>query len=205
MNHTTRSKKKGAVHVLADNGSLKQNLSGKRQILLLHIRVLLEDIQLLGRRFPWKKPTRCPRCYNRRLWGHGFVLRYFASCTEGLWLRRWRCPDCRAVHTTRPAEYPPGSAYPAELRNRSIFTKLNGGTYLPEVPRQNQQYWKRAFEFTIRWAENWPSAKDFLKQQVIVAHQPVSFSIKYRVIPSGLDPPYLDFAVTWGPLPVNFR
>jgi hypothetical protein len=57
----------------------------------------------------------------------------------------------------------------------------------------------------LRWPENWPSAKDFLKQQVIAAHQPVSFSIKYRVIPSGLDPPYLDFAVTSVPLPVHLR
>ncbi|MDF1569437.1 MAG: hypothetical protein P1P77_15570 [Spirochaetaceae bacterium] len=118
-------------------------------------------------------------------------------------MRRWRCPDCRAVHTARPADYPPGSAYPAELRNRSILTKLDGRTFLPEVPRQNQQYWKRAFDFTLRRGENWPTAKEFLKQRIIAAHQPVSFGIKYRVIPSGLDPPYLDFAVTRSPSVVH--
>ena len=185
--------------------SLKQYLSEKRLKLLLHIRVVLEEIQLLGRRFPWKRPAHCPRCRSRRLWGHGFVLRYFAGIAVGLWLRRWRCPDCKAVHTVRPADYPPGSAYPAELRNRSILTKLDGGVFLPEVPRQNQQYWKKAFEFTLRRDENWPSARNFLETRVVTAHQTVSFSLKYRVIPSGLDPPYLDFAVTRGPIPVHLR
>jgi hypothetical protein len=89
------------------------------------------------------------------------------------------------------------------MRNRSLLTKLGGGIFLPEISRQVQQYWKRAFDFTLRQPENWPSAKDFLKQRVIAAHQPVSFSLKYRVIPSGLDPPYLDFAVTRGYPPLH--
>lgn len=190
---------------MADNGSLKSNLSEKRQILLLIIRTVLQNIQLLGREFPWERPGCCPRCGNCRLWGHGFVLRYFHGFAEGLWLRRWRCPECRGVHTARPLDYPPGSAYPAHLRNQSILTKLEGGSFLTGIPRQVQQYWMRSFEFTRRRYENWLPAMSFLSKRIIAGHQPVSFSLKYRVIPSGLDPPYLDFAVTRGKLPVHLR
>jgi len=118
-------------------------------------------------------------------------------------MRRWRCPDCRAVHTARPSDYPPGSAYLSRLRIDSLKSKIEGGNFLPDIPRQTQQYWNRAFNFCLRRQENWPSAKDFLNKRVIAAHIPVSFNIKYRVIPSGLDPPYLNFAVTQGSPPVH--
>ena len=181
---------------MADNGSLKPTLSGERLKLLLIIRVILKEIQLQGRRFPWKRPGSCPGCQGRRLWGHGFVLRYFHGYAKGLWMRRWRCPDCNAVHTVRPHEYPAGSAYPATTHFESLRRKLTGESFLPSVSRQAQQYWKNAFDFQRHKLENWKTPLVFFRESIINGRKPVSFSLKQRVIPSGLDPPYLNFAVT---------
>ncbi|CAO0823570.1 hypothetical protein DFAR_3780005 [Desulfarculales bacterium] len=51
----------------------------------------------LGRRFPWPRLERCPRCGSVRLWGHGFVPAYFNEASTVIWLQRFRCPNCRAV------------------------------------------------------------------------------------------------------------
>ncbi len=47
-------------------------------------------------------PLRCPRCGSARLWGHGFAARYFEGFGKCLWVKRFRCSDCFAVHTCRP-------------------------------------------------------------------------------------------------------
>lgn len=111
-------------------------------------------------------------------------------------MKRWRCPDCHAVHTTRPQEYPAGSAYPATTHFESLLRKLNGERFLPSVPRQTQQYWKKAFDFQCHKLENWKAPLAFFLEYILCNRKPVSFSLKLRVIPSGLDPPYLNFAVT---------
>ena len=114
-------------HVLPEIQPLKE-----RQILLLIIRVNLDQIQLLGKRFRWKKPETCPGCRGRRVWGHGFTLRYFQGFGEGLWIKRWRCPDCYGVHTARPHEYPVGSQYPQRLRLESVWPKSREASSLEQ-------------------------------------------------------------------------
>ncbi len=180
-----------ADHVLPEIQPLKE-----RHILLLIIRVNLEEIQLLGKRFRWKRPECCPGCRSRRIWGHGFTLRYFYGYKTGLWMKRWRCPDCYRVHTSRPSEYPVGSQYPIKTRLESVRAKIEGKVFLLNLPRQTQQYWKRAFEYQSRRHENWPSPVAFFQSYIVNSHRPISFRLKYRVIPSCNGPPYLNFAVT---------
>jgi hypothetical protein len=43
-----------------------------------------------------------PSMRGPRLWGHGHVPRYLDALVEPVWVKRWRCPVCRAVHTLRP-------------------------------------------------------------------------------------------------------
>jgi hypothetical protein len=82
------------------------------QITLLICRIVLEKLQALGKQFHWKKPECCPECGSIRLWGHGFVLRQFVGFAQGLWMKRYRCPDCHAVHTCRPKQIPARDAIP---------------------------------------------------------------------------------------------
>jgi len=113
----------------------------RRNKLLLLFRIDLQKIQELGKKYPWKKPKKCPSCNSIRLWGHGYVIRYFYKYTFGIWMKRWRCPDCGAVHAAKPCEYPPGFQYPAKIMKRTLLTKLGGEPFPGEIPRQNQQYW----------------------------------------------------------------
>jgi hypothetical protein len=113
-------------------------------------------------------------------------------------MKRWRCPDCGAVHTARPCEYPAGFQYPDKIINRSLLTKLKGNPFVLDIPRQNQQYWMKAFKFQSQQLANWLSPLQYFKTFIESDQKQITFRLKYRNIPYGSDPPYLPFAVTTG-------
>ena len=69
--------------------------------LVLACDVDFKELVRLNKAYPWKKPTYCPRCRGG-LWWHGFVLAYLSTGGDAVFLRRLRCPQCRAVHRLRP-------------------------------------------------------------------------------------------------------
>jgi len=71
--------------------------------MIIHCDASLEDISKEGRTFNWKRPA-CKRCKSK-VWGHGFVIRFFNSIKNGLLIRRWRCPCCGTIYICRPREY----------------------------------------------------------------------------------------------------
>ena len=80
-----------------------------------------------------------------RLWGHGYVARYFDGQPQPLWMKRWRCPDCCAVHTVRPEGYWRGFLSPWYLILASLSVKLHHQRWLSLASRQRQQYWMRGY------------------------------------------------------------
>ena len=170
----------------------------RRNTLLLLFRIDLQNIQELGKEYPWEKPKICPSCKSMRLWGHGFVLRYFYNYVYGIWMKRWRCPDCGAVHTAKPCEYTPGFQYPKKIINRSLLIKLGGNPFPSDIPRQNQQYWMKALKFQSRQLENWLSLLKYFMTFIKSGQKQITFRLKYRRIYHDSDPPYLPFAVTAG-------
>ena len=122
--------------------------------MLLIIRLSLEKLQVLGKDFPWKKPSSCLECGCLRLWGHGYVRRYFHGFTSGLWIKRYRCPECHAVHTLRHEGYSPGFQYSWATINHSIRVKTHCKTFLKLISRQCQQYWFKAHQFQKKRQEN---------------------------------------------------
>lgn len=73
--------------------------------MIWQVAVKLNEICVLGRDYPWPRPQGCLRCGSARVWGHGFVGRYFDGFDQALWLRCYRCPECRCVMTPRPMGY----------------------------------------------------------------------------------------------------
>lgn len=69
--------------------------------LILYFCINLFDLSRFGKAYPWQKPNECPSC-SGRIWGHGFVSIYFSGFPECLYLKRYRCPDCRSVFRIRP-------------------------------------------------------------------------------------------------------
>ena len=73
-----------------------------RVTMIYSVSAQLKEIFELGKDYPWKLPATCPRCDHYRLWGHGFVGRYFDGFTSCLYLKCGRCPACGCVVTLRP-------------------------------------------------------------------------------------------------------
>ena len=71
-------------------------------------------------------------------------------------------PNCGAVHTLRPIEYPPGFQYPWERIRNSIIGKSSGQIFDKSIPWQNQQYWLKAYLFQKRRHRNWPLTDSFI-------------------------------------------
>jgi hypothetical protein len=76
----------------------------------------------IGKQFHWKKPECCPEKHTAM----GAIL----------WMKRYRCPDCHAVHTCRPEQFLPGMQYPVQTQKSSLEAKLAGKPFLQAVPRQ---------------------------------------------------------------------
>lgn len=113
--------------------------------LVLYFSVEVKELFALGKSYPWEKPRRCPACTGGRLWGHGFATRYFEGFSEALWIKRYRCPECGAIHSTRPGSYESMFRRRSSDILRSLAGKLFGsGKWLSSIPRQNQQYWLKA-------------------------------------------------------------
>lgn len=115
--------------------------STKSKTLILHFALDVKRLVEEGKDFCWPKPERCPRCEGRRLWGHGYVQRYFEGWTEGIWIKRYRCPDCRAVHTCRPLEFYRGFHYSRLSILLALLNRIIHGRWVRCLTRQVQQYW----------------------------------------------------------------
>ena len=91
-----------------------------------------------GISFVWKKPDGCPKC-PATLWGHGHVF------SNGLFLKRYRCPTCKTVVTLKPPGFWRGyrtaiSEIYARLRHRVT-------AHRPLLPsrRQCENHWLKKF------------------------------------------------------------
>lgn len=122
----------------------------ERTPLILFVDVCVKKVLELGRKFPWPRPSKCPRCRGR-LWGHGFVGAYFEGYHEPVLLRRYRCPDCRALVRLRPRGY--WSRFQSSIATirDSLARKLLKGRWRPDLPRSHQRHWLRGLCRQIRF------------------------------------------------------
>lgn len=116
----------------------------KEALLLLYCAVDVKALFEMGKRYPWLRPPRCPKCAGGRLWSHGFSPRYFEGINEPLWIKRYRCPDCEAVHTCRPDQYFKRYRFPVVSVVMSLMNKIIHGRWVRCISRQNQLSWYRA-------------------------------------------------------------
>jgi hypothetical protein len=184
--------------------ALKSLPQGGIQTILI-CRTDLEELQESGKQFRWKKPNSCPECGSRRLWGHGFVLRQFVEFAQGLWMKRYRCPDCHAVHTCRPENFLPGMQYPVQTQSGSLEARLAGRPFVKTVPRQIQQHWWKAFLTCCRQLANWTDRSGFYRRCRAEGQVPVTTRRIYRESWPESVAPYLPFALTVKSLPFSLE
>ena len=160
--------------------------------LILYLSVDFSKIQTFGKAYRWPRPRRCPRCDGYRVWGHGYVNRYFDGVFTSLPMKRWRCPDCRAVHTMRPDTHWRGFWASESIILSSIDYKESAGCWLGEISRERQQYWFRGFQ-KQRQFDGPPRTLGKLVSQRIIA---ATHSLTHREITVYKHPPYRIFAFT---------
>ena len=105
-----------------------------------HCNVSLDDLQQQKKGYPWNRPEECPRCKGN-LWGHGYVLRYFNSHSEGLSIKRWRCPSCRLVITCRPSSHWRRFQESVENIFQALIDRVKCYKWPPWTTRQRGGHW----------------------------------------------------------------
>jgi len=146
--------------------------------LVLHVAVDVQRLVELGKKYPWPKPARCLFCKSSRLWGHGYVLRYFEGFVRPLWIRRLRCPDCRTVYTMRPDLFPRRFRHSLRAILSSLMTKIADGCWLPSLPRQNQQYWFKGLKLqSVRFKNILSPDKATVNEIILSGFIPASHSL----------------------------
>ena len=117
--------------------------SSKALLLMLHFEADVKRMVTSGRDYSWPRPDRCPGCGGRRLWGHGYVRRYFEGWSEGIWIKRYRYPDCGTVYTLKPQKFYWGFFYSCLSIQLALLHKLIHNRWSEGLSRQVQQYWWR--------------------------------------------------------------
>lgn len=141
--------------------------------MIYFVSAMLKDIFALGKDFPWERPAICPRCGHYRLWGHGFVQRYFRGFPSCLFLKCYRCPACHCVLTTRPDSHFSRIRTSKEMiRNHIEHRQAVEHWPRSDLLRSNLRYWwnnltrrVRAF-LTNSWNEGFLVAFDQLPTPV---------------------------------------
>ena len=160
--------------------------------MIAYLSVDLKRLRSLGKDYPWLRPGCCPRCRSQTVWGHGYVDRYFEGEECFLPMKRWRCPDCGAVITMRPAGYWRRFLAPLETILESLRRKAETDRWTAEASRQRQQYWWRGFQRQSHFEGEPVSLAVLLTKCVIAA----THSLTYREIRSVRHLPNLTLAVT---------
>lgn len=108
--------------------------------------VMLKDILSKGKDYPWAKPSECPKCKWKRLWGHGFVSAWFDGCVDAIFLKRYRCPQCGCVICLKPQGYFDRFHCTIEDIRTNLSHRIKTSLWLPGTSRSRQGHWLRALK-----------------------------------------------------------
>jgi hypothetical protein len=116
--------------------------------MILQTKITVEELSKKGKDHNWEKHF-CNNC-NRFMWGHGFTARYFTSVLEVVFLKRYRCPGCSVVVTTRPDEHWQKIRSSIAEIYQALSARLKDGRWPKLFPRQRGGHWLRQFSVNAR-------------------------------------------------------
>lgn len=70
--------------------------------MIINQEINLATVFSSGKNYNYTRPEKCPKCSSSKIWGHGYVSRYFDGYNFCLYLKRWLCVDCGCVISIRP-------------------------------------------------------------------------------------------------------
>jgi hypothetical protein len=141
-------------------------------LMIWSVAVDLKRIHEQGRNFSWPRPPCCLRCNNWRIWGHGYVERYFDGFVEALPIKCYRCPACGCVITLRPESHFARIHSSKKTIRFHLSRRLKTGRWPPSpLPRSRLRHWlsnlrRRAHVFlTAAWRQGlWAGFETLLSQ-----------------------------------------
>ena len=154
--------------------------SPKNDTLILHFDLDVKRLVEEGKQYCWPRPKACPNpgCRSPRLWGHGYVPRYFTVWSFGVWLKRYRCPVCDSVHTLRPKDFYKRFRYAIKTILRSLLTRIYHGRWLKGIAHQLQLYWYEGFRLqSSRLRNKNPPGNTELRELITLDIIPVTHGV----------------------------
>ena len=136
---------------------LKKREGGRRRIavplppdkrMANHTNVDLSVLYDAGKSYNWERPSCRKNC--GKVWGHGYVQRYFAGYMECFWLKRYRCPACREVITMHPLGF--FKKYQSSIKQifEALRHKLAYLRWPKGTSRQRGGHWLRKFTTKLK-------------------------------------------------------
>lgn len=109
---------------------------------MLHfVDVILKDVFDKGHNFKWPKPSSCPRCRHYKVWGHGFVERFFDCFSSSLLVKRFRCNKCGCVICCRPASHFSRIQSSSKSIKARLAHRIAHGRWPPGIATSRQRHW----------------------------------------------------------------
>ena len=125
--------------------------SSEEQLLILFMDLCVKTLVELGCKYPWERPERCPKCGGVRVWGHGYVTAYFDQAgSQGVFLKRYRCPEWRVVIRLRPSGYWRRIQAAVATVHQCVLHRLEKGRWPPGSNPARQRHWLRGLRRQVR-------------------------------------------------------
>lgn len=116
--------------------------------MIVAVRATIHEISNLGEFFKWPS-CHCEKC-SRKMWGHGFVGRYFDGIAGLVRIKRLICPVCGVVVTFRPQQFYSRFRSPILEIYHALETRLKTGFWpADDFRRQRGWYWLKKLMSTV--------------------------------------------------------
>lgn len=130
--------------------------------MVVAINATVLDLANFDKFFKWPELT-CEKC-SRKMWGHGFVSRYFEGVSHLIRIKRLICPDCGMVVVFRPREFWPRFRSSIEEIYDALITRLQSGFWPVGFKRQRGWHWLASLMRAVLMAGA-RNPVEFLKQR----------------------------------------
>jgi hypothetical protein len=121
------------------------------KVLILFVEVCVKRLVEQGRKYRWERPERCPKCQSVRVWGHAYVSAYFDEAgSQSVFLKRYRCSECRVVIRLRPAGYWRRIQASIAVVRQCVLCRLEKGRWPPGCNCARGRHWLRALKRQVR-------------------------------------------------------
>ena len=120
--------------------------------MIINQEINIVDVFRLEKGYEYIRPEQCPRCNCFKIWGHGYVERYFDGYDTCLYLKRWICVDCGCVISIRPLNYFARHHSITPIIFSTLEQRISTGFWSRDsgITRQRGGHWLRALKINIK-------------------------------------------------------